>query len=113
MLKSKSALPKELESLINRLSHMAGVLKGSRHFLSRLRYYSEQSKENEKKKYKRIYFNKTTLEDLSLWLKFLDKAHEGVSITILVFRTPDRVYRTDACKFGFLWRWIIPLSLLH
>ncbi len=121
MLKSGSALPKELESLINRLSHMAGVLKGSRHFLSRLRYYFDQSKEVESKKYTRIHFNKTTLEDLSLMLKFLDKAHEGVSMNILVFRSPNRIYRTDACEYGLggifqdnsLWRWIIPQHLLH
>ena len=42
-------------------------------------------------------------------------------MNILVFREPNTVYRTDACEYGLggmfpdgsLWRWEIPLHLLH
>ena len=42
-------------------------------------------------------------------------------MNILIFREPNTVYRTDACEYGLgsvfpdgsLWRWEIPLYLLH
>ena len=117
---SKSMLPSELETLIGRLNHMASIMTMSRHFLSRLRYYFDKSKEPNKK-YSRIFFNKSVIHDLNLWLLFLDKAYNGISMNILVFRKPTHIYRTDACEYGLggsfsdgtLWRWAIPHDLLH
>ena len=113
-------LPGDLETLVNRLNHLGSIMKMSRHFLSRLRHRLDKTK-NASNKYARIHLNQTLISDLKLWSSFLGKAHSGINMNILVFREPNTVYRTDACEYGLggmfpdgsLWRWEIPLFLLH
>ena len=47
---------------------------------------------------------------------FLEKAKDGVDMNLLVFRKPNKVYRSDSCPAGmggyssdgFAWRWYLP-----
>jgi hypothetical protein len=40
------------------------------------------------------------LDDLRLWLNFLEQARRIISLNILVIREPIALYRADACKDG-------------
>ena len=119
-INSKSILPADLDKLINRLNHLGAIMKMGRHFLSRLRHRFDKSQRSNNK-HARLSLNPTILKDLKLWLQFLDKAHLGINMNLLVFREPNIVYRTDACEYGLggsfpdgsLWRWEIPTHLLH
>lgn len=92
----------------------------SRHFLSRLWHQLDKC-EKAKNKYARVHLGNLIINDLHLWLNFLDKAHKGISMNLLVFRDPNHVYCTDACEYGLggifqdgsIWRWEIPCNLLH
>ena len=55
-------------------------------------------------------------KDLELMLFFLEKAKDGVDMNLLVFRKPNKVYRSDSCPAGMggyssdgcTWRWYLP-----
>jgi hypothetical protein len=62
------------------------------------------------------------LSDLRLFLVFLNQAHDGMSMNLLTYRTPDHHHhhRTDACNKGIggynmdtdkAWRWALPQDL--
>ena len=67
----------------------------------------------------RINLNTNVIEDLKLMLFFLEEAHIGVDMNLLVYRKPTKVYRSDSCPAGlggyssdgFAWRFYIPLWL--
>jgi hypothetical protein len=89
----------ELETLVGRLNHTAYVLPSARHFLNRIRegiVPSAGGKTNRR----RLVFGSEALSDLALWEEFLSSAHQGVSMNLLVTRTPDRVCWSDACPQG-------------
>ncbi|KAI2496579.1 hypothetical protein MHU86_17907 [Fragilaria crotonensis] len=56
------------------------------------------------------------LADLHLWEGFLDHAHKGVPMNLLVTREPDKICWSDACPYGLggyslsgrAWRLRIP-----
>ena len=119
-INSNRILPDDLKTLVNCLNHLGSIMQMSRHFLSRLQDRLDKTK-SAKNKYARIHLNPSLIKDLKLWLAFLDKAHSGINMNILVFRELNTVYRTDASEYklggvfpdGSLWRWEIPLHLLH
>ena len=114
MIGSKSATAKELECNIGRLVHLSMVIPTIHHFMSRLRELHTRSLNRS-----RISINQTCIEDLKLMLYFLEKAKEGVDMNLIVYRRPDRVYRSDSCPAGlggysdqgFAWRWYIEQEL--
>jgi len=85
------------ESMIGRLNHASYVIPLSRHFLNELRQKSLSIPRHQRQT---IRFSKEELADLSLWQSFLDMAHQGMSINLLVLRTPTRVAWSDSCPFG-------------
>ena len=104
----------DLDTMVGRLNHAAGIIPLSRHFLSRIRFLLKN-----KTRWQRIFITDEAIEDLKLWLQLLSIAKDGISMNLLSFRQPDRVHRTDACETGIggfsstgrAWRWEIPLAL--
>ena len=88
-------LPKDLESLIGRLNHAAFVIPLSRHYLNRLRNLHSRLKHH-----KHIHLTKEVVLDLQLWLHFLHRAHEGISINLIIERQPDCIFVTESCEYG-------------
>ena len=105
---------KELENIIGRLVHLGIVLPSVYHFMSRLRELLRKSVN-----IRRINLNTNVIEDLILILFFLEEAHIGVDMNLLVYRKPTKVYRSDSCpaglggysRNGFSWRFYINLWL--
>ena len=104
----------ELESTIGRLNHVAYVIPLSRHFLSRLRYRLH-STGSPKQSFR---LNRDELDDLALWLHFLQRARDGMSLNNLTLRKPTQIAISDSCpyglggfvSFGRAWRLKIPPS---
>ena len=63
--------------------------------------------------------NDMVIEDLKLMLFFLEEAAKAVDKNILVYRKPNKIYRSYSCSAGmggyssdgFAWRFYIPLEL--
>lgn len=93
----REASRQETESLIGRLNHASYVIPLSRHFLNEVRRkcLSVHQRSNRQT----IRFTEE-IADFELWEKFLDLAHRGVSISILVVRTPTKVAWSDSCPLG-------------
>jgi len=84
LLVTGSARAKELETLIGRLDHLGMILPFVYHFLSRLREWHHKSKN---KRHSTAMPTECRL-DLGLMTKFLDKAHNGIDMNLLLFRQP-------------------------
>ncbi|KAI2490833.1 hypothetical protein MHU86_23743 [Fragilaria crotonensis] len=101
---------KELETLVGRLNHTAYIIPNSRHFMSRIRRGLEGGRGRKRK------VGEEALADLHLWEGFLDHAHKGVPMNLLVTREPDKICWSDACPYGLggyslsgrAWRLRIP-----
>jgi hypothetical protein len=104
----------DLHTLVGRLNHAAYVIPLSRHFLGRLRQRLHFIRNNRQE----ITLSKHELEDLSLWVRFLLSAREGISMNLLTLRRPSQVGISDSCPFGMggftwsgrAWRLRIPPS---
>ena len=114
LLDAGTTTAKELESTIGRLGHLALVVPGVYHFLSRLRELQRSATHR-----RTIRFSDICRDDLLLMLRFLDVAKNGISMNLVAFRKPTHVYRSDSCPFGlggysdqgFAWRFEIPEEL--
>jgi hypothetical protein len=87
----------ELESLVGRLNHASHIIPMSRHFLNEIRL---KCLSVPRRKGQHIKLSEEEALDLKLWNYFLDKARDGISINLLVFRTPTRIAWSDSCPFG-------------
>jgi hypothetical protein len=104
----------ELESTLGRLNHVAYIIPLARHFLNRLRLRIRQRQH----KNQELSLNHEELADLDLWLFFLSKAHNGISLNRVTVRQPSKICWSDSCPYGiggFLlsgraWRIRIPRS---
>lgn len=106
---------RELEELIGRLNHAGFIIPMARHFLGCLRsvlYLPEG------RRYTTL--NDEQRKDLHLWLHFLDRAQQGISMNNMVFRKPNRIDRSDASTHGVggfsatsgvAWQWELPSDL--
>jgi hypothetical protein len=114
MISAGEAKAKELETNIGRFVHVSQILPEMNHFLNRLRSLLKRAKHHRK-----VKISSQCLDDCRLIQRFLDKAHEGISLNNLVFRLPNRVYRSDSCPHGlggysdqgFAWRYYLPPEL--
>jgi len=93
----------DLDSLIGRLNHAAYVIPLARHFLDRLRHQLQDFQEHHKNIRSRrfyLYLTSEAIGDLKLWLVFLKRARNGLSLNGLVIRNPTRITISDSCPFG-------------
>ena len=104
----------ELDTIIGRMVHVGFIISQIYHFMSRLRDLMWRSRNR-----RSIKLTTSTRKDLELMLFFLEDAKEGIDMNLLVFRKPDKVYRSDSCPAGMggyscdghAWRWYIPEHL--
>ena len=116
MLETKSSRAKELESCIGRMGHIGRILPMINHFLSGLRCLKRKAE-----KRRSIKIPERTQADCRLLFKFLDKAKAGVSMNLVSYRLPNKVYRSDSCPHGlggyshegWAWRFYLPENLLY
>ena len=100
-----------LESLIGRLNNTALIITLARHFLARLRYF--YFKMNAFAQYR---LRPNICDYLKLHMRIFHKAHKFISVNLLTYREPTRIYITNTCKIcmvGFrserrAWRWQSP-----
>jgi hypothetical protein len=103
-----------LESTTGRLNHVSFVIPLARHFLNRLRLRTLRRLP----KTQQLTLSKEELNDLHLWLKFLNLARSGISLNRLTVRRPTQLGLSDSCPFGLggfslngrAWRLQIPPS---
>ena len=115
MIDSKRAESKKLESCIGRMIHVSQILPQVNHFMSRLRDLLTRAGNR-----RSIAVRDDCLADCRLMIKFLEKSRDGLSMNNLVFRLPNRCYRSDSCPMGlggysdegFAWRFYLPEWLL-
>ena len=88
-----------LETLVGRLNHTAYALPNARHFLSRIREILERTSRGRMNR-RILKISPEAHDDLVLWEEFLTDAHAGVSMNLLVTRTPNKVCWSDACPYG-------------
>ena len=91
------ATQQETESMIGRLNHASFLIPLSRHFLNEIR---TKCLSVPRRKGQHIRFTEEEVNDLKLWREFLNTAREGISINLLVLRTPTRIAWSDSCPFG-------------
>ena len=115
VIDQKSSNNKQLSSLLGRLEHIAIIIPMFAHFLNNLRTLqitAEQSRHN-------VRISQRVRDDLHLSAKFITAARNGISMNLVTFRTPDKIYINDASEHGLggfathgrAWRWCIPLKL--
>ena len=106
---------KSLETLIGRLNHCGYLIPQARHFLGRLRTAKHYAS---KKRF--ITLTDSQLDDLRLWIHFLESAGRGIDFNLLTHRHPTHVSRVDACEHGIGgyslitgkgWRFELPVHL--
>ena len=115
MVDTKKAESKKLESCIGRMIHVSQILPEVNHFLSRIRDLLTRAGNR-----RSIAVREDCLADCRLMIRFLEKSRNGLSMNNLVFRLPNRCYRSDSCPHGlggysdqgFAWRLYLPSELL-
>jgi hypothetical protein len=85
----------DLETLVGRLNHVCFVIPVARHFMSRLRWLLNTSRQG-----RRIRLRPQVRAEIRLWLSFLCLAHWGISLNLISFRTPTHLFRSDASEHG-------------
>ena len=114
IMESRTVKAKELETNIGRLVHVSQILPEINHFLNGFRSLLNRAKHQRAAK-----VPLHVVADCQILLKFLEKAHDGISMNSLAYRLPDRVYRSDSCPHGlggysdegFAWRYYLPPDL--
>jgi hypothetical protein len=109
---TRKCIQGDLETMEGRLNHAASIIPLSRHFLGRIRAL----KLSRSDKRATLKIPQAVIDDLELWLKFLDRAHTGISLNLLTIRKPSRICWSDACPYGIggyllsgrAWRFKIP-----
>jgi hypothetical protein len=119
MISNKSTTGRTITTTVGRLNHVGYIIPTARHFLGRIRKFAETAFPNLEMK-KRI--PREVLEDLRLWIDFLEQGRRGISLNILTVRAPTSLYRADAAEHGIgglniitgrAWRFEIPEDLRH
>jgi hypothetical protein len=114
LLVEGSSTAKELESTIGQLGHLALVLPGVHHFLSRLRELQRLATRRQS-----IRLSDDCRKDLLLMLWFLKIARQGIDMNLVAFRHPTHIYWSDSGPFslggyldeGFAWQFEITKDL--
>ena len=94
ILKSNYSEFKELATLVGQLEHVCNVLPSARHFMNRTRQIAALAGK------KSVKIPDKVKKDLVLWIKFINKAKEGISINNIIFRYPNSAPITDSRETG-------------
>ena len=97
IIEAGEATQQETESMIGRLNHASYLIPLSRHFLNEIR---TKCLSVPRKKGQHVRFTEEEVKDLILWRSLLQTAKEGISINLLVVRTPTRIAWSDSCPYG-------------
>lgn len=95
VIATESVTGQTMESLIGRLNHAAYIIPAARHFMNRLRQLEMKAR-----KYRKAKVTSEVRKDLHLWLNFLTKAKEGISINNVVYRSITSQNLSDSSEFG-------------
>ena len=114
LLRARGATRSELDTLVGRLNHVGHIIPAARHFLSRLRDRLRKARRHGRQR-----FDSEDAEDLNLWLRFLRRAADGMSMNLLTCRCPTHEHMSDACEHGIggwsssgrAWRFALPEEL--
>ena len=114
LLRARGATRSELDTLVGRLNHVGCITPAARHFLSRLRDRLWKARRHGRQR-----FDSEDAEDLNLWLRFLRRAADGMSMNLLMCRCPTHEHISDACEHGIggwsssgrAWRFALPEEL--
>jgi hypothetical protein len=49
---------------------------------------------------KTYYLPRQALNDLKLWQRILSKANIRISLNLMTYRSPNKLYWSDACEYG-------------
>ena len=95
LLTADQATFKELEKLLGRLNHAGFVIPLARHFLGWLwmAMFTAQKQHS-------VKLQNAQCQDLALWLRFVNKAHAGLSLNLLTFCLPSHILWSDASLHG-------------
>jgi hypothetical protein len=94
IIKPEHCSRQDLETIIGRLNHVSFIIPLARHFLSRL--WAPLNKNGKA----HIRLSAEVIEDLKLWLAFLQSARTGISMNLIVTRQPSRLCFSDSCHYG-------------
>ena len=86
---------KTYESFVGRLEHAATIIPHSCYFLNRIR-----GRKKGKRHFQFVKLTKTTTADIRLWLLFLAKARDGISINLLTTRQPTHILFSNSFPGG-------------
>ena len=99
-----------LLTLIGRLNHTASIIPLARHFLTIIRFFKSNLNAFT------WYLLRTNIcDDLKLHMRILQKSRKCISMNLLTYHEPTRIYLIDACEIGMggfiskgrAWRWKI------
>jgi hypothetical protein len=96
LIKNGKCTKEDLLALIGRLNHAAAIIQLARFFLGRLRAKHKWAKHNKSI----VHFNKTDTKDLELWILFLQKAHDGISLNLIAFCRLTNITCSDSWPEG-------------
>ena len=114
MLEGNSTNEELLGTIVGRLENVAIIISMMGHFLNNIEHLL--TKLRRKKKNYKMKISQRVRDDLSLSLLFLDRAHEGINMNLIVFRRPSIIHIGDASEHGMgafashgrAWRYLIP-----
>ena len=85
-----------LTSLVGKLNWVTEIQPLTRYFLNRLRFLESKAKW----KGQILYAKEKHIEDVQLMKRFLQRAHDGISINNVMSRHPNKCLMQDASPFG-------------
>jgi hypothetical protein len=115
MLELGKASAKRLEKNIGRYVHITTIIPMLHHFLNRLRCLLRRAK----KRRGAITLNESCTKDLKFLREVIALANKGMSMHMIAYCLPERIYINDSCPRGlggmsdegFAWRFELPEHL--
>ena len=94
ILKAGDTCHEDMETLEGRLNHAGYIIPLARHFLHAIRRLTQRCSN------KRVTITDRERKYLNIWLRFLTKANQGISINNIVYRRPTHIRWDDSCPIG-------------
>ena len=85
----------ELSTLVGRVNHVCFIILDARHFMSNLHWMESIARHKTK-----IKLSRRTLDNLDLWLEFLESSKYGIAVNRVIFRKPTITTFLYSSEFG-------------